>query len=717
MFKRNSFLFVLFFVGLFFVQKVFAVNVSVRINELAWMGTEVSSNDEWIELYNESGEKIDLAGWVLEARDGSPKILLEGSVDAGGYFLLERTDDDSVGGVMADQIYSGALSNSGEFLLLKNQNGDIVDRVEAGGGWFAGDKNLKLTMERKNDEIWQNSVQSGGTPKFGNSEGFVNMVDDDEDDEKVFSLENDVSIQEKAEKLGYDYGNTIVISEIFPSPFGGHSDLEYIELYNYGTEDIDLFAWKIGDKSVMKYELKNRDDDLVIPAGGFFVVYRSESGIALNNSGDTVKLYQPFFDVPFIELKYGSASKGISFGIVDFDLEKLELGLFEHEWSKVLTPNKVNFFQKKNSLPLVDFYCPDEIMIATPQVFDSSDTVDADGDMLKFFWNFGDGATNTLAIPEHTFFKEGEFEVVFSVFDGEDSVVKKKIIKVIDDSRPANQKAIQIADKKTDKASDEKRNQVKSEDVLFDGFEKKEEYVFDLESRVTILGIVAVLPGVLGSQFFYVLENEESAVGIQVYSYKKDFPPALNVGDLIEVMGEIVETKGEKRIKTKGRDDMRILSSGHNVFSQEMIIKEVGDEHIGNLITVAGEVVEQKSTYAYVDDGSDELKIYIKKTSGFSAKIFKEEMEVAVTGILSKTTSGFRLMPRSENDVIFFEEELEIFDEFDDEGKVLGEVSKKNEWYVESRNQKIELFRYLLVICGAVIVILSVLLFRTSKNL
>ncbi len=228
-----------------------------------------------------------------------------------------------------------------------------------------------------------------------------------------------------------------------------------------------------------------------------------------------------------------------------------------------------------------------------------------------------------------------------------------------------------------------------------------------------------MLPGVLGSQFFYVLESEESSVGIQVYNYKKDFPSSLRVGDLIEVMGEIVETKGEKRIKTKVRDDMRVLSSGHNVFSQEMIIKEIGDEHIGNLITVIGEVVEQKSAYAYVDDGSDELKVYIKKTSGFSAKVFKEEVEVSVTGILSKTTSGFRLMPRSRADVVFFEEELKELDEndaeVDDEGTVLGEMIEKDEWYVEPRNQKMELFKYLLVICGAVIVVLLVLLFRARK--
>ena len=42
----------------------------VRINEVAWMGTLVSSNDEWIELYNTGSNEIDLSGWVLTVQMG-----------------------------------------------------------------------------------------------------------------------------------------------------------------------------------------------------------------------------------------------------------------------------------------------------------------------------------------------------------------------------------------------------------------------------------------------------------------------------------------------------------------------------------------------------------------------------------------------------------------------------------------------------------------------
>ena len=69
--------------------------LTVVINEVAWAGTQSSSNDEWIELYNPSSQAVLLDGWTLKAADGSPNISLSGTIPAGGYFLLERTDEDT----------------------------------------------------------------------------------------------------------------------------------------------------------------------------------------------------------------------------------------------------------------------------------------------------------------------------------------------------------------------------------------------------------------------------------------------------------------------------------------------------------------------------------------------------------------------------------------------------------------------------------------------
>jgi hypothetical protein len=149
----------------------------VVINEIAWMGTNVSYNNEWMELYNNTSTDISLNGWTLSATDGTPSITLSGTIPANSYYLLERTSDNTVAGITADLIYSGSLSNSGEVLELRDNQGNLIDTVNA---WYAGDNNTKATMERidpmQNGTLasnWRTATdtypEGYGTPKARNS--------------------------------------------------------------------------------------------------------------------------------------------------------------------------------------------------------------------------------------------------------------------------------------------------------------------------------------------------------------------------------------------------------------------------------------------------------------------------------------------------------------------------------------------------------------------
>ncbi|MBN1250279.1 MAG: lamin tail domain-containing protein [Anaerolineae bacterium] len=121
----------------------------VVISEIAWMGTTNSPTHEWIELYNKPvNGPINLTGWTLQAADGTPSIALSGIIPAGGYFLLERTNDGSVPGVAADQIYTGALGNNGEHLLLYDSSSTLIDEVDCAGGWYAGHDRARVPMVR-----------------------------------------------------------------------------------------------------------------------------------------------------------------------------------------------------------------------------------------------------------------------------------------------------------------------------------------------------------------------------------------------------------------------------------------------------------------------------------------------------------------------------------------------------------------------------------------
>ena len=152
---------------------------NVVISEVAWMGTNKSYSDEWIELYNNSASDVVLDGWQLNSADGAPAITLSGTLPANGYFLLEKTDDQSVTEIQADHVYSGSLGNTVEHLKLIDASGAVIDEVDS---WYAGDNTAKATMERIDPGVsgldstnWAtanaNYADGVGTPKSFNSTG------------------------------------------------------------------------------------------------------------------------------------------------------------------------------------------------------------------------------------------------------------------------------------------------------------------------------------------------------------------------------------------------------------------------------------------------------------------------------------------------------------------------------------------------------------------
>ncbi|MDD5265141.1 MAG: Ig-like domain-containing protein, partial [Candidatus Bipolaricaulis sp.] len=180
-----------------------ALSGRVIINEVAWAGTVADAQDEWIELRNLGAAPVDLAGWTLQWRRTRPvapedyvwkAVKLSGTLaaasassefgdnaagisvradessdavwhvsydparDTRGYFLLERTRDETVGDVPSGMLYDAtrsptlALSDLGEVILLVNAAGDIVDTANASSAgrdvWAAGSKTTLGTMER-----------------------------------------------------------------------------------------------------------------------------------------------------------------------------------------------------------------------------------------------------------------------------------------------------------------------------------------------------------------------------------------------------------------------------------------------------------------------------------------------------------------------------------------------------------------------------------------
>ncbi|MBI2640437.1 MAG: lamin tail domain-containing protein, partial [Candidatus Sungbacteria bacterium] len=124
-------------------QTVTVATRPVVINEVAWAGTSASRDaDEWIELYNPTSQSVSLSGWVLRsATDNSPYINLSSTtLAAGGFFLLERTDQNTISDITANQTYTGALVNDGEVLELSHASTtmDKTPEISVCSGWCGG---------------------------------------------------------------------------------------------------------------------------------------------------------------------------------------------------------------------------------------------------------------------------------------------------------------------------------------------------------------------------------------------------------------------------------------------------------------------------------------------------------------------------------------------------------------------------------------------------
>ena len=322
--KKLSLFIITTFIFFAFFAKIEATNHSdVLINEVAWMGSANSATDEWVELKNNTDRDISLEDWLLKTADEKIKAYLKGTIPARGFYLLERTDDNSVPNVAADFIYKGSLNNKGEDLVLFKNSSYLIDEVAFTSQWPAGDNATKQTMERTNSG-WQTSQNPNGTPKAENS---VLAPEAAEKTEPALTKIEDISIEAMSPKT---YPDGIIINEILPAPEGPDEINEWIELHNSNNFDVDLQDFKIQDTqgTAITYTfLKNAK----IPGNGYLILKRPETKIVLNNDRDSLNLILPNEKI-IDSVSYKEAVKNQSYN-------KTKSGW---QWTNTLTPGSLN---------------------------------------------------------------------------------------------------------------------------------------------------------------------------------------------------------------------------------------------------------------------------------------------------------------------------------------------------------------------------------------
>jgi len=385
------------------------------INEIAWMGTAISASDEWLELHNLTDEEVDLSGWRLEAADASPKINLAGTIPADGYFLLERTDDDTVAAITADQIYTGALSNTSEWLKLYDADNNLIDQINATDGWPAGDNTTKQTLERASIIAWQNSLEPGGTPKAKNSTTTA-AIEEEPAETETPSEETDADQSmpptdpTKAEK------GDIIINEIFPDPAGPDTAAEFIEIKNVSAKDVDLTDWKITNYAKQAFIIPS----LKMTPKSIVVFYRTQTQLALNNSKDKVTLYNASGRI-IDQVEYKSPA------IEDESYQKTSEAKLVWDLPSPGQDNAAEILV----LPVAIIDGPKAAAAGDIITFDASDSFDPKNRPLNFFWDFGDGRKAAGLTARQIYLQPGSYEIALNALvDQNSSSTEKFKIKI-----------------------------------------------------------------------------------------------------------------------------------------------------------------------------------------------------------------------------------------------------------------------------------------------
>lgn len=615
----------------------------VLINE--FLSSPGEDEEEWIELLNNCSQTINLDGWILEDGVGT-KTTLAGTFDK--YFVIDSP--------------KGKLNNTGDLIILKNSNGQIIDEIVY-GAW-------QEQTGPKAPGTGQSLARDTNTHEFvlcvKPTKGSANIIEAQEETGKTITAKTTAT------------SSPIIISEILPNPLGADSEGEFIELFNQSPQAIVLKDWQVTNEAGQVFIFGN----LTITPTTSVAFYKTTTGLSLKNDHDTIKLYAPNTKTARQSVSYKNAPDGQSY-LYD-TVEKT------WRWSLGATPHKTNILIRPNTEPTAIFYAPESAEINELIFLDGSDSFDPFSAPLNFWWDFGDRATSTDHAAEHVWTKAGTFTIKLTVSDGDLSNTKESKIKIID---PRAKAELAIALNPIIQPASP-QNAANS-------------------SILKMSAIVVTPPGLFGTQWFYAMPLDDAGKAtnavIQVYNNKKEFP-ALKIGDLIEAQGELYAIQDDTRLKTKAATDITVLEHDNILVEKTVGLSDLNKNLVNELITTSGKMAKQQGNNIILSDNGKELLVELKTNTKLRAKDFTPESSYQITGLLKQAGDQLKLWPRYSDDIILLDTAQVLGDKITASSAPTATIN-----FVSNKNKE-KTLEYLLITALGLIIGLSVLLFKLKKG-
>lgn len=506
---------------------------------------------------------------------------------------------------------------------------------------------------------------------------------------------------------------SIIINELLPNPSGPDSEQEFIELYNPNNSYVDLSSWRLVDAGNNSFTLNAINSfSPLIQSSGYLVLYSRQSGISLNNSGDTIKLIQ----------SNGVLSDEVSYsGLVAINYSYSRLGS-NWQWTIEPTPGEENTIKNAESVNGAVSVAHNTAVAsssATTSVLSSSlaklnyRPEDYQGLRINEFLPNPAGPDSTEWIE---LYNATSTALSFSGFSLDDSsggsrpyffsasssisalgylVINKKdsglslnndqdAVRLLD---PEGQIFQQIDYQKS--LSGQSYNfepneeewfwsasttpglanifppadlSLAAEEIAQSDFGETDNQLLTISEvkelakgvKVKVAGAVTAPLGILSKRSVYVAAMDLAGniinlnEGLQIYASNPVKLADLKLGDVVGISGLTSEASGEKRINFNKDSQLDWLSKLTVPEPGLVFIADLNDDLIGALITVSGQLLEKKGNNYYLDDGTGEIRVSAK--SGTIKPVVKAGETLEVSGILTLAKDGYRLLPRFKED-------------------------------------------------------------------
>jgi hypothetical protein len=353
-------------------------SINIRLNEIL---PYPADGNEFVEIKNTGAICIDVSGWKIMDNTGHKKEFPADSIiNPEGYLILEGN------------LY---LNNDSDAIYLLDKNGNAKTEALDSQFFEKVKKDFSYSLDN-NSWFWTSTP----TP---NKENLITVP---------ISTPNDTETSGSDTNENFSLSDKVHLNEIFPNPKRDPSK-EYIEIKNDSSEPVDLYKWSFRDRSRSgKYVFK---EHTVVEPEGYFTVYKIVSKITLNNSMESVYLYNPKNELAS-SVTFEKSSKNSSYS---FDGK-------EWKWTKYATPDKENRF---DSAPAVKIKKPKNVFKDIVTEF-SVTAKDKETKKLKYTWDFGDGKKSYLKKTTHKYQDTGKYIVMLSVSDASQTVKKSFVVNV-----------------------------------------------------------------------------------------------------------------------------------------------------------------------------------------------------------------------------------------------------------------------------------------------